>query len=230
MTLPSLIEHPDGTMGAYVREPAGTAHAAVLVLHEIFGVNANVRRIVDRFAAQGYHAVAPDLFWRLRPGVDLDPDDPASRTEAMALNDAYGLDAERHLGDLQALVRSLRAVHDQVAVVGYCLGGRMALLGWLHAGVDAAVVYYGVGMAQPLAEAALPASPLLMHLGATDPLNPPPVQQAIAARLQAAPAATLHVHDGVGHAFARLGAGSYVAAAAEVADRETEAFLRRHLA
>lgn len=229
MNLPILIERPDGAIGAYVREPANPTRTAVLVLQEIFGVNANVRRITDRLAEQGYHAVAPDLFWRLKPGVDLNPDMSESRTEAVALNEAYGRDAERGLEDLKAIVKFLRTKFDKVGVVGYCLGGRMSLLTWLHAGVDAAVVYYGVGMAPHLAQAALPSSPLLMHLGASDPLNPPEAQQAIAAGLKEAASATLHIHADVGHAFARLGAASYVAAAAEVADSETQAFLKQHL-
>lgn len=229
MTLSRLMELPGGAIGAHVRTPAAPTRAAVLVLQEIFGVNANMRRITDRFAAQGYHAVAPDLFWRLQPGVDLDPDAPASRTRAMALNEAYGHDADRGLEDLKAIVQWLKADHDKVGVVGYCLGGRLSLLSWLHAGVDAAVVYYGVGMAPHLASASLPGTPLLMHLGATDPMNPPETQQAIAERLKAAPAATLRIHEGVGHAFARLGATSYVAEAAQAADRETSAFLQRHL-
>jgi carboxymethylenebutenolidase len=210
---------------------AATADApAILVLHEIFGINENIRRTVDRFAAQGYNAIAPDLFWRQRPGVDLNPDLPESRTEAMALMDGYVKYGAHNLADLQHMVEVLRSKHRKVAVVGYCLGGRMSLMCWLTTAVDAAVVYYGVNMSAAMGDLPMPSSPLLVHLGATDPLNPADAREHLVQRLASAPDARIIVHDAVGHAFARLGAGSYVAEAAEAADHLTFSFLKKTLA
>lgn len=228
MNLNASFDLPDGTVGAYQRGPAAADAPAVLVLQEIFGVNGNMRRIVDRFAEQGFHAVAPDLFWRQQPGIDLDPEQPESHERAMALMNGYVGDA-RNLDDLKHIVASLRKQHRKVGVVGYCLGGRMSLICWLHAEVDAAVVYYGVYMTAAMNDATLPATPLLMHLGATDPLNPPEEQQKVAERLGQATSARLHIHEGVGHAFARSGGSTYAAQAAEPAERETIAFLKTHL-
>jgi|GraSoiStandDraft_40_1057318.scaffolds.fasta_scaffold405492_2 carboxymethylenebutenolidase len=230
MNLSTLIELPDGAIRGYQRAGREPDAPAVLVLQEIFGINDNIRRTVDRFAEQGYYAVAPDLFWRQRPGTDLNPDLPDSHAEAMALMEGYVGDGQRNMGDLQRIVARLRMHHRKVAVVGYCLGGRMSLMCWLHAYVDAAVVYYGVNMAAALADAKLPSAPMLMHLGADDPLNPPDVQQQVMQHLSAAPSARVHVHQGASHAFARLGASSYVEAAATTADRKTFDFLKEQLA
>ncbi|SOE06303.1 carboxymethylenebutenolidase [Variovorax sp. YR752] len=229
MNLSTLMTFPDGTIGAYERKGREPDAPVVLVLQEIFGVNDNIRRTVDRLAEQGYHAVAPDLFWRQRPGADLNPDLPESRVEATALMDGYVRDGERNMDDLQRILRKLRAEHRKVAVVGYCLGGRMSLLCWLHGNVDAAVVYYGVNMVPALAKASFPTGPLLMHLGHSDPLNPPEVQQQVVQFLKDARSAQVYIHVGVGHAFARLGASSYVEAAAVTADRRTLDFLKEHL-
>lgn len=229
MSLPVLVKVPDGEIGGYDRGSVSNSTPALVILQEIFGVNENIRRTVDRFAEQGFRAVAPDLFWRQRPNVDLDPNKPETRAEAMQLAEAYGLEAAGAVDDLRRVLEWLRAQHQKVGVVGYCLGGKMALLCWIHGGFDAAAIYYGVGMAQHLEGDALPSTPLLMHLGALDPLNPPETQRQIVESLQRASSARVIVHDGVGHAFARLGGLSYVPSTAEMADRETMQFLKEQL-
>lgn len=219
----------DGTFGLYTKAHATTPVGAVIVLQEIFGVNANIRSTVDRFAEHGWYAVAPDIYWRQRAGVDLAPDDADSRTTAMALAQGYRESIDVNMADLAALVSELRKTHRKVAVVGYCLGGRIAFQSWLQLEVDAVVSYYGVGIDGLLREIARQHAPLLMHMGADDQLNPPSVQAAVGAALTGLPNAALQIYPGVGHAFARLNGASYVAEAAIAADTATFAFLKTHL-
>ncbi|WP_321911931.1 dienelactone hydrolase family protein [Burkholderia cepacia] len=230
MTFNDAVNLPDGAMGYYASAEMPDHKAAVIVLQEIFGVNANIKRTVERFADAGFYAVAPDLFWRQRPGVSLDPESGDDRTEAMQLAQRYGEDIARGIDDLRALVAKLRTRYQKIGVVGYCLGGRVSFVSWLNLEVDAAVSYYGVGLAPFLNGMTVPAGPLLMHMGKDDPLNPPNVQAAIAARLGSEPQVDVRFYAGVGHAFARLGGRSYVPTAAEQADEATDEFLHRHLA
>lgn len=220
----------DGNIGLYAQGNIDRDVGAVIVLQEIFGVNANIRSTVDRFAEHGFHAVAPDLYWRQRAGVDLAPDVPDNRTEAMALAQGYRESIDINMADLAALVSHLRITHRKVAVVGYCLGGRIAFESWLRFDIDAVVSYYGVGIENLLGEVANQITPLLLHMGAEDPLNPPDVQRAIAEAIADLPDTTMEVYAGVGHAFARLNGASYVAAAATRADASTFSFLARHMA
>lgn len=229
MTFNEAVNLPDGAMGCYANGEVASNDAVVIVLQEIFGVNPNIRAIVDRFGSVGFRAVAPDLFWRQHPGVSLDPENAADRVEAMRLAQVYGEDIDRGLSDLRELVAKLRTQHKKIGVVGYCLGGRVSFLSWLKLDVDAAVSYYGVGLAPLLEGMTAPAVPLLMHIGQDDPLNPPAVQSAISARLGSESQVDLRFYEGVGHAFARLGASSYVPTAAEPADEATTTFLRARL-
>jgi carboxymethylenebutenolidase len=219
----------DGSIGCHAAGPDAYDTPAVLVLHEIFGVNANIRKTVDRLGKMGYRAVAPDLFWRQRPGIDLDPDVLEDREEASTLLQRYLADFSLAIDDLHDAVAHLRKHHRKVAVLGYCLGGKMAFVSWLTCDVDAVVSFYGVGLAALTPQVHRQRTPLLMHLGKEDPLNPPETVDAIRAALSGLDNARIHSYDDVGHAFARLGAASYVAKAAEQADSETFAFLNTHL-
>jgi carboxymethylenebutenolidase len=229
MSFNEVMNLPDGDMQCYAAGDRDSQTPAVIVVQEIFGVNANIRKTVDRFAENGFHAIAPDLFWRLRPGVELDPELPESRGEAMRLAQLYSEDIERGIGDLSVLVTGLRERHRKVGMVGYCLGGRVAFIGWLKLGLDAVASYYGVGLAPLLESMVAPEKPLLMHLGKDDPLNPLDVQEAISSRLGQEPNVDVRFYEGVGHAFARLGASTYVKGAAGPADDATLQFLREHL-
>ncbi|MGC2963694.1 carboxymethylenebutenolidase [Paraburkholderia sp. GV068] len=224
-----VVKLSDGEMKCYASGSQDESTPAVIVIQEIFGVNANIRATTDRLAAAGFRAVAPDLFWRLRPGVALDPEQPDARAEAMQLAQRYGDNIDQGIADLAVLVAALRERHSKVGMVGYCLGGRVAFLGWLRLDVDAAVSYYGVGIAPLLEDMDAPEKPLLMHLGADDPLNPPQVQGAIAERLAREAQADVRVYEGAGHAFARLAASTYVESAAKPADEATYQFLQTHL-
>ncbi|MNR28874.1 Carboxymethylenebutenolidase [compost metagenome] len=147
----------------------------------------------------------------------------------MALMAGYEQTLDQGMDDLRRIVETLRAKHRRVGVLGYCLGGKLAFLSWLRLDVDAVVSYYGVGMTAFTNEVDGQQAPLLMHLGKDDPLNPPPAVAQIAAALAPLPNTEIVSHEGVGHAFARLGGNSYVAAAAQQAEAATLAFLQRNL-
>lgn len=221
------IEARDGgQFKTYRAAPARLPAAGILVVQEIFGVNAVVRAVADQQAADGWLAAAPDLFWRQQPGVELDSSKQADRDRAMALN--QGLDQ-----DCEATVDRLRADPEctgKVGVIGHCLGGRVAYLLAARSNVEAAVGYYGVGLQNLLDEASAIRRPLLLHIAQADHLCPPEAQQVIVDILrQRAPSAVVHVYPGVGHGFARKGGQNYDFAAAELADRRTRDFLAQHL-
>src|SRR3954471_3394215 len=121
--------HGDGSFDAYLAEPSGTPRAAIVVIQEIFGGNEGIRRKCDHWAEKGYLALAPALFWRLRPGVELDPDIESEFKEALDLMGKF--DQDQGISDIEATIRAARArLPDggKVGVVGYCLGGRLAYM------------------------------------------------------------------------------------------------------
>src|SRR5579862_1732395 len=118
------IESPDGTFGAYISRPAKLPAPVVVVLQELFGVNADIRATCDELAAQGFIAIAPDLFWRQEPGVDLDVTSEADWQHGLRLYTAFDRDAGAR--DVMETVRTtveLRESTGKVALLGYCLGG-----------------------------------------------------------------------------------------------------------
>lgn len=152
------------TLNAYRVHPREPARGALVVLHEIFGVTAHIRNVCDRFAADGFSVVAPALFDRVRPSVELgyDADGIAA---GRVLRDAIGWDAS--LRDVQAAIDAA-AADGPVAVLGYCLGGTLAFLAAARlTGLYGAVGYYGGQIAQFIDET--PRVPLLLHFGDFDP-------------------------------------------------------------
>ena len=225
------ITVPDGgSFSAYLACASGSPSAGIVLLQEIFGVNANMRTIADDYAARGYNTVVPDLFWRQEPDVELDPGDAADRERAAAL--LRGLDTSLALDDAHAAAEHLRSLSVQsssVGAVGYCLGGKLAYLMATRLGIDAAASYYGVGIQGVLDEAQDIRCPLLMHIAEEDPLCPPKAQQAIKRALEPKGDVTILNYPDVGHAFARRGSSHFDPAAAKRADQETADFFSRTL-
>src|ERR1700684_589179 len=139
-----VIESPDGTFRAYISRPSTLPAPVVVVLQELFGVNADIRATCDELALQGFIAVAPDLYWRQEPGVDLDVRSEADWQHGLRLNAAYDRDAgARDIEDTVSLVAKLPGSTGKVAVMGYCIGGLMTFLTAARSKVDAAVAYHG---------------------------------------------------------------------------------------
>jgi carboxymethylenebutenolidase len=125
-TIPTL--EGDSSFGAYIANPAGTPRGAIIVIQEIFGVNPGIRQKCDKLAAEGWLAVAPDLFWRLQPGISLDPDVQAEFTQALDWMVQFNQD--EGIRDIEATIHHIRRTLGvaKVGCVGYCLGGRLAYM------------------------------------------------------------------------------------------------------
>lgn len=223
------LEH-DGAFPAYRADPAGAPEAAIIVIQEIFGVNRGVRNRCDRWASLGYLALAPDLFWRLEPGVQLNPDVPEQFQQALGLLNRF--DQEQGVRDLEAAIRYARqeAGGGKVGAVGYCLGGRLAFMAAARTDVNASVGYYGVGLEALLGEKHAIAHPLMLHIAEKDHFVTPDKQALIHQGLDDHPKVTIHDYAGVDHGFASDEGERRVADAAELADSRTEAFFAEHLA
>lgn len=225
--IPSLKE--DGTIPAYVARPQGVAKAAIIVIPEIFGVNPGIRQKADKWAAQGYLAVAPDIFWRFAPGVELNPDVEAELQEAFGYFQQY--DPADGVYDIESTIKWIRAEGvAKVGCAGYCLGGRLAYMAAARTDIDASVGYYGVMIDTMLDEAHRIAKPLMLHIPTADHFVTAQAQAAIHAALDDHPRVTLHDYEGLDHGFAAEMGDRRDEAGAQLADSRTEAFLKEHLA
>jgi carboxymethylenebutenolidase len=214
---------------AYVSRPGQTATAAIVVIQEVFGINAGIRRKCDRWAEEGYLAVAPDLFWRIKPGIELDPDVPEQMQEALGYFAHY--DPREGVEDIEATVRWLR--HNEgltkVGCVGFCLGGKLAYMASTRTDVSASVGYYPVGIDSLLNESHAIAHPLLLHVAKADGFVTPAAQAAIHAGLDGHPKVTIHDYEGLDHGFAAEFGARRSEAGARLADQRTRAFFAEHL-
>jgi carboxymethylenebutenolidase len=224
------IEGRDGAFGAYIARPKALPAPAVAVLHEVFGVNADIRKTCDELSEQGFIAVAPDLFWRQEPGVNLSVTSEPDWQHGLRLYQAYDRDAgARDVKDTANAVSKLPGCIGKVAVLGYCLGGLMTFLTAVRYGVDAAVVYHGGDTEKYLGEISGFDSPLLMHLAEEDEFISKPAQAEIIAALASKPNATVYSYPGQHHAFSRHNGAHYNAAAATLANERTSEFLHQRL-
>ena len=211
---------------AYVASPAGQAKGGIVVLQEIFGVNSHIRSVADGYAAQGYLAVAPATFHRVRPGVDIGytADDMAAGVALKAAVEA--LPAPGVMRDIQAAITHARQA-GKVGIVGYCWGG---LLTWRCActleGLSAAVPYYGGGMTTPAEIARKPKVPVMAHFGEKDHWIS---LASVEAFKKAHPEVEVQIYA-ADHGFNCDQRGSYDAAAAKLARERTLAFFAKHLA
>ena len=216
--------------GGYYAAPPSNRGAGILVIQEIFGVNAAMRRICDDFASKGYLALCPDLFWRQQPGVQLT--DKTEQEWKRAFELMNGFDREAGVRDLLATLAHLRSMpgcNGKVGAVGYCLGGRLAFLMASRSDVDAAVGYYGVGLDELLDEVHDIRMPLVLHFAALDKFSQPPVRDKIIAGLKKNPVITTYVYENVDHAFARPGGQNFNQQAAELANGRTLDFFAKNL-
>lgn len=216
---------------AYLALPAGGYGPGIVVLQEIFGVNEFMRSVCDWYAAHGFVAICPDLFWRQEPGVDMTDQTDAEWQKAFALY--KGLDEAKAVEDSAATMQFLRkhpACSGRVGAVGFCLGGNLAWLLSVRFKPDCAVGYYGVSIEKTLTEAKNLNSPLMLHVAGRDQFCSPEAQTQIHAALDSNPLVTIHDYLEQDHAFGRQGGQHYDARAAELAHLRTLEFLVRNLA
>ncbi|QUL37280.1 dienelactone hydrolase family protein [Erythrobacter sp. JK5] len=219
----------DAQFSAYVARPAGGAKAAIIVIQEIFGVNPGIRQKCDKLAAEGYLAVAPDLFWRLEPGVELDPDVEQEFERALDLMGKF--DQDQGIRDIEATIHHIRRDMGitKVGCVGYCLGGRLAYMTAARTDIDASVGYYGVGIDGLLREKHAIAHPLMLHIPTEDGFVDKDTQAAMHEGLDDHPKVTLHDYEGLDHGFATEVGKRRNEQAAQLADRRTSAFFAANL-
>jgi carboxymethylenebutenolidase len=224
------IEGRDGAFGAYIARPKALPAPAVVVLQELFGVNADIRKTCDELAAQGFIAVAPDLFWRQEPGVDLSVTSEPDWQHGLRLYQAYDRDVgAKDVNDTVNAVAKLPGCTGKVAVLGYCLGGLLVYLTAVRYGVDAGVAYHGGDTEKYLGEVDGLHAPLLMHLAEEDEFISKSAQAQIKAALAGKPNATVYSYPGQNHAFSRHNGAHYNAAAAALAHERTNELLNRQL-
>ena len=220
----------DHSFNAWLAEPEGTPKGAIVVIQEIFGVNEGIRRKADHWASLGYIGIAPDLFWRLEPGVELDPDVPEQFQQALGL--MQRLDQDKAIADIEACIRDARrrlAEGGRVGAVGYCLGGRLAFMTSTRTDIDASVAYYGVGLEGLMGEKHAIARPLLLHIAGADHFVTPDKQALIHEGLDDHPKVRIEDYPGEDHGFAAEMGNRRSEEAARLADSRTEAFFAEHV-
>lgn len=222
-----------GSFGAYLASPASGTGPGLLVIQEIFGVNKVMRDLCDGYAAAGYFAVCPDLFWRQEPGVQLTDQSQEEWDEAFALMNGFLPNFEQGVGDLIAALghtRGLDGCTGKAGAVGYCLGGSLAYAMACFSDSDASVGYYPVQIENSLEHAANISHPLMIHIAEKDGFCPPEAQAQINGALGGNPQVTINTYDGADHAFARIGGENFDQAAADLANSRSAEFFAKHLA
>ena len=224
----STLDH-EGSFDCYCARPAGEASAAIVVIQEIFGVNAGIRQKCDKLAEAGYLALAPDLFWRVQLNVELDPDIEAEFNAALDLMGKF--DQDLGVRDIEATIRHARDKLGtaKVGAVGYCLGGRLAFMTAARTDADACVGYYAVGIDSLLREKHAIAHPLMLHIPTADHFVPPEVQKAMHEGLDDHPKVRLHDYEGLDHGFATEFGKRRNEEGAQLADKRTADFFAEHL-
>ena len=227
----SVATADGGSFGAYLALPETTPAPAVICIQEVYGVNRFMRAITDFWASRGFLAISPDIYWRLRPGIALDPEVDGDGDRARAI--AGELDRPQAVEDIAAAIGHLRDMEEctgKVGTTGYCLGGLLSYLIGTRHDADCNVSYYGVGIEDFLGEAASLNRPIMLHIGEADPYTPPGVRAQLAAVLEDNPLVSIHNYPNIGHAFARPGAPSHAPQVADLANDRSAAFFRQHLA
>jgi len=192
-----------GDFMAYLSGPEGGG-PGIVVVQEIFGVNGWLRDVCDMFAKQGYMAIAPDLFWPIQPGVQLDPTIEENFNTGL---DLYGkFDVDKGIEDIQSTITDLRSrkgCNGRVGVTGFCLGGLLTYLSATRTDTNASAAYYGVGIEGLLNEASNIKAPTLIHVADEDSFVPKEASDEVRAALEGHEMVTVHTYANCDHGFAR---------------------------
>jgi carboxymethylenebutenolidase len=216
-------------MRAYLATPAGRKGPGILLCQEIFGINDHIREIADQYAEEGYFVLAPDLFHRLEPNVELGYGEEDMKR---AFDFYQRFDENKGAADIKSGVGALRKIkgcNGKVAALGYCLGGKLAYLAAARAGVDAAIGYYGVYIEKSLGEAKKIKCPLLLHFAGNDRFVPAAAIAKIQKALSKLANFESYLYPGTDHAFNCKERPSYNRPASSLAYSRSIAFLRRHV-
>jgi carboxymethylenebutenolidase len=214
----SLTAEDSHELQAYIARPEGTPKGGIVIIQEIFGLTDHIRNITDKFAEQGYLAVAPAMFDRIKPGIVLDYTDFDTARETMGK-----LDQEKSISDIRAAAEYARSA-GKVGVIGFCWGGAMADLAACNGLVDAGVSYYGRMTVEWLDKQ--PTCPMLYHYGDRDQLIPAKTIETI----QRARKAKVNIWGNADHGFCCEDRPSYHKSSAKQSMEVTLKFLAENLA
>ena len=223
------VERPGGDrFPAYLSKPAQGSGPGLILCHEIFGVNDDMRRLGDLFAEEGYVTLVPDLFWRLKPQIELGSGE-ADLRRAFDLAARFDATAAA-IGDVKAAISALRhepACKGKIGILGHCLGGRLAVMAAEAGSVDCAISYDGVGIETALTTLPPISIPMVLHFAGADQFIPESAVQAIRRHFEGRPDVEIYVYPGIDHGFSNPGRPSYDKQAADMAHTRTIALLRR---
>jgi carboxymethylenebutenolidase len=223
----SIAAADGGSFGGYLATPESGAGPGLILLQEIFGVNPHIREIADLYAEEGYVVLAPDLFWRMKPGIELGYSEDDFKT---ALSYYQRFDIDQAILDTSEALRALRAntaCTGKVAALGFCLGGKLAYLAAARLPIDAAVSYYGVGIEENLSEAKSITCPIALHFASEDKFVPAAARAAVKQALAGNDGAEVYVYLGADHAFNNRQRETFHRPSASLANSRTISFLRR---
>ena len=228
------IDSFDGrTFGAYLAlppvTPAGAPAPGIVLLQEIWGVNEHIRAVARQYASDGFVVLAPDVFWRMQPRVDLGYDEAGTK-QAYAYLKGFDLDlADRDVASTAAQLRDIPGAAGGIAAIGYCMGGLLAYRAAAAAGIQCAVAYYGGGIHKQLALASAIATPIAFHFGEKDPHITKDAVDAVKAVFDSRPDARIDTYADADHGFNCWARPSYHQNAAALAHGRSLAFLATHL-
>jgi len=228
-TYVSIPSHDGKAFDAYLSLPPTGRGPGLVLLQEIWGVNEHIRAVADQYAMDGYVVMAPDVFWRQQPRVDLGYDEEGSK---QARNFMMNLDAPNTVLDLQAAAHALRArpeVDGKVGAVGYCMGGRLAYAVAATGAIDAAVCYYGGRIQDNLGVAPQITVPILFHYAERDQHIPMSAVDEVKAAFAGRSNAEFHVYPGADHGFNCWGRPMYQQRTAALARGRTLQWLAENL-
>lgn len=223
----SVRAHDGGTFQAYLSLPPSGSGPGIIVLQEIFGVNFHIKAVTDRWAAEGYVAIAPDIFWRVEPGVELDYNAQGIE-KGRALRQK--LDMDLTIRDIASTLAALRARPEstgKTASVGYCFGGLLSYLTAAHCDVDAAISYYGGGIETRLEDASRIKCPIMFHYGEKDAAIPAGAREATRKALATHDRAEFYVYADAQHGFNCDARASYHPFATQLARSRSIGLLRQ---
>lgn len=221
-----------GTFGGYLAMPEAIdgKTSCVIVIQEIFGVNDTMKHICEVYARLGYIALCPDLFWRQKPGVILTDKTQEEWNQAFAYMN--GFDQNVGIDDLMATVDWLRKhplSNGKVGCVGYCLGGRLAVMMACRTTIDASVSYYGVGLENFVDELKNLSHPLMVHVASEDQYATENMRNIFEPAFKTNELITYHLYKGMDHAFAREGGMHYDEPSATLANNRSYDFFQKYL-
>mgnify|MGYP003387852972 FL=1 len=222
------IEANDGaSFSGYLSTPRGGKGPGIVLCQEIFGVNPYIQSVADYYAEEGYVVLAPDLFWRITPGIQLG----YTEKDFERAFQLFGqFDTDQGINDISASVKTLRSrpeVVGKVGALGFCLGGRLAYLAAARSDVDCAVAYYGVTIDEYLNEASNINVPMALHFAENDQFAPMASVNNIQAALKDHVETEIFIYPGVDHGFSRNESGHFHKPTAQLAHQRSIALFRK---